>query len=177
MPYTFVSRSGKLIPWLALLALAGCQHATITPPSTVFVQPLHPSARVYIAAPRDAGSGPKQYTGSGDAVALALEAAFCRNGGSTAIGAPAATAADAVSMARDRECDIVVWPQIAPAEGQAGSVVNDNLVLSVQVFRAADGLEISRTEIAGEASWFTFGGDHPHDLLRGPIDTFVNRLF
>jgi len=36
---------------------------------------------------------------------------------------------------------------------------------------------VANSSFTGKSSWFTFGGDHPQDLLAKPADEFVRGLY
>jgi len=53
----------------------------------------------------------------------------------------------------------------------------DHVTIQIKVFDEKTQTLKSATIIRGASSWFTFGGDHPQDLLDKPIRNYVETLY
>lgn len=161
------------------LSVAGCKTTTVAPITADPGKKISQNESVYIVSPRDGAYGAIQYQGSGASVATALEAAFLRFAHSVSIGPHLDSISDAIEVARQKKCEYVVFPKITHWEDRATewSGRRDKIGLFVKVICVEDGSEAASAEITGKSAWFTFGGDHPQDLLRGPIQEFVSTLF
>ena len=162
-----------------ILASVGCKTTTVTPISTLATKKMDRGAKVYVTIPCDGSYGNEKYPGSGNDVAAALEAAFARYDVSVAIGEQTDAASEAIGAAKLKECQYLVIPKIIHWEDRATewSGVRDKMGLFIKVVLVKDGSEVRSAEISGKSSWFTFGGDHPQDLLKAPIQQFIGSLF
>ena len=72
-----------------------------------------------------------------------------------------------------------VEPQILHWEDRATewSGISDKVEVRLSVYDAATRELIASQVIAGSSSFWTFGGDHPQDLLPEPITVFVGGLY
>ena len=171
-------------PFLAIIIgmtamVRGCKTTTVAPVIATTGNKLSRGARVYIATPADGIYGTQVYEGSGSQVMSALRAAFIPNAGEVSVGGRADLASDAIRAAKQNNCRYAVIPRITQWEDHATewSGKRDKLELSLRVLRVDNGAEISTTAISGKSSWVTFGGDHPQNLLRGPIEQTVGALY
>jgi hypothetical protein len=53
----------------------------------------------------------------------------------------------------------------------------DHITIQITIFDEKTKTLKTSTIIRGASSWFTFGGDHPQDLLQKPINDYVNTLY
>ena len=171
-------------PLLAIIivlavTVVGCRTTTVTPVSTVTTKTLTRGSVVYIVTPSDGSYGKEQYSGSGKAVATAFQGAFVRYADDVIIGATTDSATDAIAAARLKKCQYLVIPKITHWEDRATewSGIRDKLVIFIKVISVEDGAEVRSVEVSGKSSWFTFGGDHPQDLIKSPIQKFVASLY
>lgn len=161
------------------ILLTGCQTSSMTPIRTSSTSKLQENTSVYIATPANGTYGNKVYQGSGNAVVLAFERSFSPYTSFTVQGPFAATLPDILADAKLKRCTYAVQPKITHWEDRntEWSGIRDKMSLFVRVFRVADSREIFSAEIKGKSSYFTFGGDHPEDLLAEPVDEFVQSLY
>lgn len=161
------------------VTVVGCRTTTVTPVSTAPAKKLNRGAVVYIVTPRDGNYGTEQYQGSGNEVATALQAAFVRYADDVIVGGSVDSVSDAIEAAKLKKCQYAVIPKITHWEDRATewSGIRDKLVIFIKVVSVEDGTEVRSVEVSGNSSWFTFGGDHPQDLIKSPIQKFVASLF
>lgn len=169
-----------LLPLLGMIfLLTGCQTTSMTPIRTSSTGKLQENQAVYIATPANGTYGSKVYQGSGNAVVVAFERAFSPHTTFTMQGPVAMSLSDILADAKLKRCAYAVQPKITHWEDRntEWSGIRDKMSLFVRVFRVADSREIFSAEIQGKSSYFTFGGDHPEDLLAEPVDEFVQSLY
>jgi len=53
----------------------------------------------------------------------------------------------------------------------------DHITIQIKVFDEKTKTLKSSTIIKGASSWFTFGGDHPQNLLENPVNKYVETLY
>jgi hypothetical protein len=134
---------------------------------------------VYVVTPRDGSYNGKQYTGSGATVANAFSAALSRFASDVIVGEFVESASSAAEAAKSRHCAYVLIPKITRWEDRATewSGIRDKMELFVKIVNTSDGTVASSAEIKGKSRWATFGGDHPEDLLKEPVEEWVATLY
>lgn len=173
----------KTIPTIfilvAVFSVTGCQTTTVESVSSSPTKKLTRGANVYVVTPTDGSYNGKQYKGSGASVATAFEAALSRYADSVIVGERRDSTADVVAAAKEKKCAYAVIPKISRWEDRATewSGIRDKMELFVKIVRIEDGAEMVSAEIKGKSGWATFGGDHPEDLLKAPVQEFVAGLF
>ncbi|MHB1307268.1 MAG: DUF4823 domain-containing protein [Limisphaerales bacterium] len=140
---------------------------------------VSPSAKFLVAATADGVYGSQTYPGSGMAVARTFEKALLRHARSVTVLPVQGDVEAAILQASELGCAVLVFPRIVHWEDRATewSGRRDKLSLIVRVMDVGSGRCLRDAEISGKSSWFTFGGDHPQDLLSEPIQEFVATLF
>jgi hypothetical protein len=133
----------------------------------------------YIVTPRDGSYGSQHYAGSGAAVANAFSAALLKYANDVLIGDYVESTEAAQDVAKAKHCAYVVIPRITRWEDRATewSGIRDKMELMVKIVNTADGTVLSASEINGKSRWMTFGGDHPEDLLKEPVQEWIASLF
>ncbi len=173
----------KILPaitaFLAAIFLTACQTTTVESASSAPTKKLTRGTSIYVVTPADGSYGGKQYTGSGVAVSSAFEAALSRYADSVIVGERQGSTAEAVAAAKEKKCAYAIIPKITRWEDRATewSGIRDKMELFVKVVRVEDGAEMASAEVKGKSAWATFGGDHPEDLLKAPVQEFVSSLF
>jgi len=169
-----------LILTMAFAVLAtGCQTTSVSRLSPPPTKKMERNAKVYIAVPRDGSYEEHQYEGSGEHVADALDDAFAAYTSNAVIGKQLNSTADAIAAAESKGSQYAVVSRIEHWEDRATewSGIPDRIEVVVEVVAVPDGTQIEKAQITGRSSEFTFGGDHPQDLLKEPITMFVGSLF
>jgi hypothetical protein len=157
----------------------GCQTTTVEPVSSVAAKKIARGARIYVATPRDGSYNGRQYQGSGATVASAFDAALSRYADSVIVGPGSDSTAEVIATAKEKNCAYAVIPKITRWEDRATewSGIRDKMELFVKVLSVESGTAVASAEIKGKSAWATFGGDHPEDLVKAPVQEFVAGLF
>jgi len=174
--------------WTACLALSfaclgfgltGCQHGNITPVGEAPSTKLEHSVSVYVVTPHDGNYGETQYPGSGASVASAFESALIHYAENVVVGSTSPTSTEALEAAKAKKCTYLIFPRITHWEDRATewSGRRDKMELVVKVIRVEDGVVVKNATISGISRFLTLGGTHPQDLLKDPVDEFVQGLF
>jgi len=53
----------------------------------------------------------------------------------------------------------------------------DRIEIQLIIYSTVTNRQIANASFKGKSSWFTFGGDHPQDLLAEPTNEFVQGLY
>ena len=146
--------------------LQGCTsytHTTILRPS----MPLDKNKGVVISIPANGCFGPTEYPNSGRMTANEVQSAFIPY-------------ASHVDIAKDNKPDANVYyvkPSILHWEDRATewSGLPDRIEVTVEVYES--GSRVAASKFSGKSKWFTFGGDHPQDLLKQPLAELVKSLY
>jgi len=169
----------RLITLLIFAAmLSGCsatyKQQTLAEPSAKLVK----GKSVVIATPANGFYESKEYLASGRMTASAVRAAFAPFSNSITV---APDCKDLMCLKRDPSAsyDYYVIPEILHWEDRATewSGIPDRIEIKVSVYDGQEEKELASTIISGKSKWFTFGGDHPQDLLPEPLKAYVESLY
>ncbi|MBP0494001.1 DUF4823 domain-containing protein [Pararoseomonas indoligenes] len=140
---------------------------------------LSPAARLYVSVPEDGRYGSELYPGSGQTVARFAQSAFQQRLGRVDRGQAMEGVDAALMSGRAVGADLVLVPVIAHWEDRATewSGLPDRAEVLLTIYDAKTGAVVNRTSIQGRSTWFTFGGDHPQDLLPEPMNAYAASLF
>lgn len=164
-----------------LAAGAGCKATykqTFNNPRSE-IAPLRANTHIYIAMPEDAMDKKNPVAQSGRRTAVALETAFKRQTRYVVTSRVPEILTDAISHARDAECEYVAFPTILKWQDRPTewSGVRDKLGLKIELVSVATGETVRSTDIEAKSKFMTDGEDEPQDLLAEPVDRFVRSLF
>lgn len=158
------------------LVLAACTSTYTQQTVTAAKSQLATTGSVLVATPHDGAYGNINYSGSGSATANAVRAAFSRFSNNVQL----------VDDCHDISClrsnpnnfDYYVVPKILHWEDRATewSLRKDKIEVKISVYGRED-TPIASQILNGESKLFTFGGDHPQDLLAEPISVYVTSLY
>jgi hypothetical protein len=165
---------------LGLLLLSGCSHTYSTRRiSEEAPAKLAPAATAYVALPAAATFEELTYAESGKQTAGVIASALAEHVANVASGESVEALEQALGSAKTGGLEYVFFAELVQWEDRitAWSGRSDKLVVRISVYRVGDGARIDAVEISGTSKWFTFGGDHPQDLLLVPVDEFVAGLF
>lgn len=164
---------------LAILTATGCKTTTVQPTVSALGTKLDRGSIIYVATPQDSSYGGKPYQGSGATVASAFDAALSRYADSVIVGERRELTSELVAIAKEKKCSYLFIPKIMHWEDRATewSGKRDRMELFVRIIRVEDGVELGSAEIKGKSAWASFGGDHPEDLVKAPVQEFVTGLF
>lgn len=136
------------------------------------------SASVYIGVPENGKYGRTVYQNSGAMTAQAVFGAFANHVKRAQLSPGVVKRLEGLSQARTKGFNYYAEPTILHWEDRATewSGRQDRIAILISVFDVSTGKEIDRTTIKGTSRWFTFGGDHPQDMLDQPINEHVAGL-
>lgn len=170
-----------LICGLLGLFAAGCKNTyqQKISDSPAMSAPLRSTNRVYVAIPEDAIDKKDSVPESGRRTAVAIQEAFKRHARSVVTARMPETLSEALTHARDLNCDYLAYSIIQKWEDRPTewNAVRDKLELKIDVILVPTGEVVRTTEIKAKSKFMTDGEDAPQDLLRDPVDKFVRSLF
>ena len=140
---------------------------------------LPKACKVYISAPEDGVYGPYNYHGSGRMTALSIQNAVLRYTNNVIISAEHETFQKGIEISKDKGFDYYIFPTILHWEDRRTewSGRPDKIEVKIVIYNVTNGKEFDAIIIKGKSRWATFGGDHPQDLLRQPINEYISTLF
>ena len=169
-----------LIP-LILTTLSGCYTAKHSVDSQAVESALQLSkeSTIYVSIPADGQFETKVYPNSGMMTATAFHSALVKNANKVVVGKKYEDQDQALISARSASANYLLVPIILHWEDRATewSGKPDRLEFTAIVIEVSTGQELDRAVLKGSSSWFTMGGDHPQDMLAGPIGEYVSSLF
>lgn len=140
---------------------------------------LDRNGSAYISTPNDGKYGAILYNSSGNTTAQETANAFSPFLATITIGGSASSIEEALRTARHGSFTYLIYPTILHWEDRATawSGLRDRLTLKLEIVEIATGRILDSMIIEGQSRWFTFGGDHPEDLLPEPIQAYASSLF
>ncbi len=163
---------------LILAMLSGCTATYQQSPVTEGGLTLLPGKSIAVSTPENGTYDGKAYSQSGQMTAQAVRAAFAQFAGDVHV------IADCKSMTCLRDAApagvaYFVVPEILHWEDRATewSGIKDKLEVRLSIYGTQGESPIASTIISGKSKWMTFGGDHPQDLLAGPIRGYVASVY
>ena len=133
---------------------------------------------VLISVPENGSYGTTVYNGSGQMTAGASRAAFLRFAEKADVTADC-HGTNCFDQARSGGYGYYVQPEILHWEDRATewSAISDKLEIRLTIYDANTRQEIASQVVAGNSSIWTFGRDHPQDLLKAPVTEYVEGLY
>ena len=143
------------------------------------VKKLEKACKVYISIPKDGVYGPHHYTGSGQMTAIAIQNAGLHYTNEVVISANQQSFQESIEVSKNRGFDYYICPTILHWEDRRTewSGRPDRVEVKIAIYHITTGKEIDSVIIKSKSRWATFGGDHPQDLLRQPINEYISTLF
>lgn len=79
----------------------------------------------------------------------------------------------------EKNADYFIEPKILHWEDRntEWSMKPDKITVHITIYNIQSGTKISEYQFSGQSKIFTFGGDHPQDLLYEPISEYISRIF
>ncbi len=170
----------KILLLLLCLWLSGCTSVQQIRPEDIVSPPkLNPEGSVYITIPADGQYGAKTYSGSGQTTAQILLSAFSKHLNRVEISVGIEQFEVGIERAKSKGFTYLVYPTILHWEDRATewSGISDKVEIKIIIVDADSSNTIDSIIIKGKSKWFTFGGDHPQDLLPESINDYVSSLF
>lgn len=163
------------------LSLAGCGSKSIVRSESQAAPTLDANSGAYVSLPEDGYSGGKLYAGSGKMTALSLAAALGARVARVEHAESQANLDASSTTARGANCRYLFIPSIVAWEDRATewSGRPDRLEILLKVYDlAGTGRErlIDTATLKGSSTFFTFGGDHPQDMLPGLFTNYANEV-
>lgn len=162
-----------------IILLAGCADTHQTQNLVASGTRLSPGDAVYIGISADGVYGDQNYAGSGLTTSQILKAAFLQWTDRVKVAEGRAAFQEAIEAGRGLSYDYLVYPTILHWEDRATewSGIPDRVEVKVVLVDLATGQTLESAIIKGKSGLATFGGDHPQDLLPGPMTDFVATLY
>ncbi|MEX0827627.1 MAG: DUF4823 domain-containing protein [Haliea sp.] len=133
----------------------------------------------HVILPADGHYGRIKYSQSGMMLASEVRAALSIHASKVLISANNDDIDKALIQARNKNFDYVIEPMILHWEDRATewSGRPDRITIRFVAFDVKTGKKIASTVRSASSKWFTFGGDHPQDLLPELTRQFAAMLF
>lgn len=162
---------------LSVAIVSGCtsfKETVVTDPDTRLAR----NRTVVIATPADGAYGTIQYANSGTMTALAVKKAFSRFSNRVVVRTDCSRL-DCFSSRDAERFEYWVIPEVLHWEDRATewSGISDKLEIKLSIYDGSTGQDVASTLMWGKSKWFTFGGDHPQDLLDEPVNAYVSSLY
>jgi hypothetical protein len=165
---------------LTLVFAVACKTTSLTPSgSNEPAVRISPDVKILVVVPPDGTYSNKSYDGSGSMVGASFERALLTHASKVTVASASPDLDAVIVKARQSDCAYALLPRITQWEDRATewSGKRDKMELVVRVVDVRTGAVVRTATISGRSSWFTFGGDHPQDLLDSPVKEFVKSLF
>jgi hypothetical protein len=135
--------------------------------------------RVYISIPSNGIYGSINYSGSGQTVSTLIRAAALKHLVHVDMAMDVQSYKEALGTAKEKNYDYLVFPTILHWEDRATewSAISDKVQIKILVVDVNRNKILSSAIIDGKSGLATFGGDHPQDLLPGPIGEYIDTFF
>jgi Domain of unknown function (DUF4823) len=161
-----------------LLFLAACSNKYRTDSFQPPAEALSRSKSAYIMLARDGNYGGKTYAASGRLVSQQLFGAVTPRLNKTEMATSVESREQAIAAARGKALAYVFEPVILNWEDRATewSGRPDRITIMISVWDAASGKSLASGTERASSKWFTFGGDHPQDLVPVLMSNFANRV-
>jgi hypothetical protein len=141
--------------------------------------PLKSGCSVYVSTPKNGWYGDEEGEHSGEQTAHAIAEAFSNYTPKVEVEPQFASAEENLDKAAAGQFAYFVDPAIVHWEERATewSGKPDRITIQITLYDVPEKRIIDRVTIKGTSKWATFGGDHPQDLLKQPINKYVAELF
>jgi hypothetical protein len=169
---------------LCLLAVtavvfSGCTSTYESTSPVPFKGKLKADGSAYVALPEDGHFETIPYPGSGRKTALAISEAFSRHLKKVEVAPEVSSYDQSLEKAKNGSFDYLVVPTILHWEDRATewSGRPDRIQIELRTVDVPTAATLGVESIKGTSKWATLGGDVPEDLLKVPIDAYVDSLF
>ena len=164
---------------LGSIFLGGCRASYLSYDLEKDTTPLSRSEKVFITTPENGTYGNIVYRSSGQQVNAALTKTFSRYVDNVTCSRAVMPLQQAKAEAAKNGCRYLVAPKIHSWADRATewSGISDCIGIQIDVYDLDIDKRIWSRQIEGMSKWLTFGGDHPQDLLRDPINQFVDIIY
>lgn len=134
---------------------------------------------IYIGLTEDGKYGSTIYDKSGEMTQNAIKLALMRHIRNIMEGSKTESFNESLKSAKYNGFEYLIYPTILHWEDRATewSGLSDKIEIQISVTDTKTEREMSAVRIKSNSSWWTFGGDHPQDLLEKPISKYIDSLF
>ena len=134
---------------------------------------------VYLVTPENGRYESAVYTASGAYTAEVFNKAFSRHVKDLHLEGNPQPLDESLKSAREKGYKILVYPEITHWEDRATewSGKPDRIEIKVRVVEVATGEILDSILLVGSSKWATMGGDHPQDLLKKPVNAYIDSLY
>ena len=170
-----------ILPILVALLMSGCytkKHNVELSFSKENIK-LDSSKSVYISKPENGTYRGLVDSNSADSTVASIKSALSKHIHSVLTGYKFENFNSSLQNAKENEATYLIFPVILHWEDRATewSGIADKIKIKISVIDVDNGIEISSVLINSHSSWWTAGGDKPHDLLAQPIEKYIDSLY
>jgi len=169
------------IRFALLLVLVSCVHTYSVTKSarTTLSEPLSPGAAFLVAVPVDASFSGRIYDGSGIMTTMETANALAQYTGRVTQGATPQSRDENLEQAAASGATHLIEPEVSHWEDRATewSARPDRISVRMALVDVTTGETLDSRIISGKSRLATFGGDHPQELLRAPLERYADELF
>jgi len=166
---------------LAMALVTGCAHTYGTSRTyTDMPKPkLATDGNAYLALSKPGAIGKKIYPQSGMMTSEEIRKALTHYMPQVVVGGQPENYDTALASARRVKARYLILPEIQQWEDHPTEWTGqpDRIAVKIRVIDVTSGDLLDAVDISGISRWFTFGGDHPQDLLQKPVGAYIKSLF
>ena len=168
----------RFILFFIAYILVGCTatytRIDLTEPSSK----LSKEKSVLIVTPTNGFYLNKEYTASGRRTALSVRSAFAQHANNVTVLAGCKKLI-CLQKTYATNYDYYVIPDILHWEDRATewNAMPDSIEIKIIIYESKSWKELASTIIYGKSKFWTFGGDHPQDLLAEPLNKYIDSLY
>lgn len=163
---------------MALIA-SGCASVSQIQRGDSHISKMDSASSVYILLPKDAMYYSKVCSRSGRAIAQLISSAFMKYSTRVEISAKEEELSEGLNKAKEGNFAYLVNAKINRWEDRATewNGMWDEIQMEMNVFDVQSGNLLDSQVLEGHGTWVTFGGYHPQNIVRHPINNYVASLF
>ena len=169
----------KIIILVFALFITACTSKYKTDMFTAPSESLTWSGVAYIKLASDGVYGEKTYSGSGKTVTQNLHSVITAHSRKSVIAEKRQSFEDAMATAHEISATVLFEPTILNWEDRATewSGRPDQVTIRIVVWDVETRRELASSVEKASSKFFTFGGDHPQDLVPHMMKNFANKVF
>jgi hypothetical protein len=137
------------------------------------------NATAYVALSEDHTSSGHLYSGSGKEVASEIEFLLFNHFNNVIVANNVEEFDKALETANQKGCDYLIFPNLIKWDDYATewSGIPDRLKLKISIVDVNTEKVLDKILIEGKGKIMSWGGDHPMDIAKEPIKTWIDSLF
>lgn len=159
--------------------VSGCTSTYESTSAVRTISKLKADASTYVALPEDGRFEKIPYPGSGRKTALVVCEAFSKHLIKAELAPEVLPYEQNLQRAKSGSFDYLIVPTILHWEDRATEWSGrlDRIQIEIRTVNVPTSETLAIESIKGKSKWATFGGDVPEDLLKVPINSYVDTLF